>query len=48
MMDGGLSQDSCLEWKKKAKSQELSPTEVFSGKELPSSMNLTRSAVDDG
>ncbi|XP_044113411.1 uncharacterized protein LOC122912112 isoform X2 [Neovison vison] len=46
MMDRGLSQDSRLERKKRPKSQELSPTEAFARKELPSSMNLTRPAVD--
>lgn len=35
-----------LERKKRPKSQELSPTEAFARKELPSSMNLTRPAVD--
>ncbi|XP_034495274.1 zinc finger protein 135-like isoform X1 [Ailuropoda melanoleuca] len=47
MMGRGLTKDSCLEWEKRPKSQQLPPTEAFSGKELPSSMNLTRSAVDD-
>uniref|UniRef100_M3YAJ8 Uncharacterized protein n=1 Tax=Mustela putorius furo TaxID=9669 RepID=M3YAJ8_MUSPF len=46
MMDRGLSQDSRLERKKRPKSQELSPTEAFARKELPSSMNLMRPTVD--
>lgn len=34
------------ERKKRPKSQELSPTEAFARKELPSSMNLMRPTVD--